>query len=97
MLIVGLAAAAGGAKLGEIVTRNDVSALEAVDAPESAPKSAPTTGGSASEAAGTPKPMMSAARQPTRAVRKNEPCQAARGGASARLPRCGERADEVSA
>jgi hypothetical protein len=40
MLIVGLAAAAGGAKLGEIVTRNDVAALQAVTAPSAAP--APT-------------------------------------------------------
>jgi serine/threonine protein kinase len=50
MLIVGLAAAAGGAKLGEIVTRNDVAALEAITsaapkstAPTAAPASAPGT------------------------------------------------------
>jgi hypothetical protein len=37
MVIVGLAAAAGGAKLGEIVTRNDVAAVEAVVAPRASP------------------------------------------------------------
>jgi eukaryotic-like serine/threonine-protein kinase len=43
MLIVGLAAAAGGAKLGEIVTRNDVAALEAVTKAAPAPAAAPST------------------------------------------------------
>ena len=55
MLIVGLAAAAGGAKLGEIVTRNDVAALEAVTAP-AAPATAPTEPGPPAPAAPTAVP-----------------------------------------